>query len=316
MRTPEPLPEAMRDEPFLVSAAIAAGVSRSRLRGDDLARLFRGVRLPARTADELTMRCRALQQILPAGAFFSHSTAALHLGIPLPSRLELDSRLHIAVVTPTTTPSIRGVVAHEFGTAPSSTAVAGLRLSSPAVTWAALGESLSIADLVAAGDYLVTGHRPLTTIAELETLVATLGGKRGVRGLREALPQIRVGPRSRRESHVRLLAVAAGLPEPVLNLNLFDAAGRFVAMVDTAWPDQRVALESEGRHHQEGAQFRKDVGRRERVEDIGWRLMRATSDDLTFGTAEFVARLARRLGRPISSVDIARAVTLSRTFGR
>ncbi|MEY2848496.1 MAG: hypothetical protein RI885_1161 [Actinomycetota bacterium] len=254
--------------------------------------------------------------LLPPGAFFSHVTAARLLGIPLPAALEGGPRLHISVVTPTTVPAIRGVTSHEYRSAPSPLVLSGIALSPPARTWTMLAGLLSVADLVAAGDYLVSGDAPSTTVAALEAEVLGLTGARGVRALREALPQIRVGPRSRRETHARLLAVAAGLPEPELNVELFDAFGRFVAMVDIAWKRYRVALEYEGKHHQERGQFRKDVRRREQVEDIGWRLTRATADDLTVGVVAFVTRLGLRLAQPISSAGMARAIALSRTFGR
>lgn len=315
MRSPNPLPIALRGRPFLVSEAVSAGVPPGRLRRSDLARPFRGVRMPMDDADDLALRCRALIALLPPGAFFSHITAARLLGIPLPSTLERERRLHVSVVTPSTVPARRGVVSHEHLSAPPPMQWSGLPVSPPARAWATLASFLSEADLVAAGDYLVTGEAPWTTIAALEAEVGGLTGARGVRALRGALPQIRVGPRSRRETHARLLAVAAGLPEPELNVEIFDATGRFVAMVDLAWRARRVGLEYEGRHHQERGQFRKDVRRREMVEDIGWRLTRATADDLTFGVAAFVTRLGLRLGHPVSPAHIARAVALGRTFG-
>lgn len=264
----------------------------------------------------LESRCHAVSVLLEKGAFFSHSTSALLWGVPLPAAFERDLALHASVVSPVNAPEIRGVTAHVHRSLPHVVrGPSGLRMASPACTWTMLAQSLSTADLVAAGDFMVSGKWPLTTLRELESAVRDREGRRGVKRMREALPQVRAGVRSRRETHARLLAIAAGFPEPELNVELFDERGLFVAMVDMAWRGHRVGLEYEGKHHQETQQFRRDVSRRERVEDIGWRLMRATANDLSTGVEEFVKRLGLRLHHPLSTAGIARAIALSRTFG-
>jgi len=156
----------------------------------------------------------------------------------------------------------------------------GISISSPALTWCLLAEQVSVPDLVAAADFLVSGTHPLCSITELEAAVAARAGQRHVRALQRAVALVRVGPRSRRESHARLLFGAAGLPEPELNTKIFTEDGRFLAMSDLVWRVFRVAGEYEGEYHQERGQFRKDILRRERVEDNNWRLFRFTGDDL------------------------------------
>lgn len=180
------------------------------------------------------------------------------------------------------------------------------------LTWCLLAPSLSVPDLVAVADFLITGSRPLATPAQLAAGVAASGGQRGLARLARALPLVRCGPRSRPETHARLLCLAAGLPEPELNVHLYDDHGRFVAMVDLAWMAQRMASEYEGKHHQHRGQFRADILRRERVEDIGWRLSRFTGDDLYLRPAETVLRMAARLGLTLAHGDVAAAVSLAR----
>lgn len=51
------------------------------------------------------------------------------------------------------------------------------------------------------------------------------------------------------ETWLRLLIVVAGLPEPVTNLNVHDASGRWIARPDLLYPAYRVAIEYDGYHH-------------------------------------------------------------------
>lgn len=297
-----PLPAAFRTGPFLVRAAIEGGVSRGRLRGSDLARPFRGIRTADEAPSDLKGRCVALQFGLPTHAVFSHSTAALIMGMPLPLSVETRADLHVSVLDPRRPPVIRGVIGHQIaqlGAGPGTWM--GLRVTSPVHTWCLLAEQLTVPDLVAVADFLITGTHPLATIDQLTAGVAASGGRRGVVKLAAALPLVRSGPLSRPETHARLLYTAAGLPEPELNGKILDEWGRFVAMSDLVWREYRVANEYEGKHHQETGQFRRDILRRERVEDIGWRLSRFTADDLRLRPAETVARMANRLRVTVST---------------
>jgi very-short-patch-repair endonuclease len=86
-----------------------------------------------------------------------------------------------------------------------------------------------------------------------------------------------------------------GLPEPVVNLELHDTDGAFVARVDLAYPDARLALEYEGDiHRTDRVVWQRDIARRERVEDLGWRMVRITAADLT-SPADLVHRIRRLL---------------------
>ena len=73
----------------------------------------------------------------------------------------------------------------------------------------------------------------------------------------------------------------AGLPAPVLNHELWDRSGVFVARIDLAYPHSRIAVEYEGDIHRVDRQtWQKDIRRREQVEDLGWRMIRVTANDL------------------------------------
>jgi hypothetical protein len=51
------------------------------------------------------------------------------------------------------------------------------------------------------------------------------------------------------ESRLRMLLVLAGLPEPTVNHIVRDDRGNWVRRFDLAYPDLRIAIEYDGRHH-------------------------------------------------------------------
>ncbi|TBN57284.1 hypothetical protein EYE40_07660 [Glaciihabitans arcticus] len=110
---------------------------------------------------------------------------------------------------------------------------------------------------------------------------------------------------SRPESLSRLLFDRAGLPEALINTPVYDDRGAFLAMPDESWPEFRVAYEYEGDYHREVGQFRRDLGRVERLIDHDWAVTKASADDLYGAPIALVQRVARRLtragwtGRPI-----------------
>ncbi len=125
------LPPELATEPFTVAQGRSIGLGRKRLRGQDLDRPFRGVRVAraavespgeasglaapwtATTVDHLLIaRCRALGLVLPEGAFFSHVTAARLWPLALP-RMPTDQSVHVSVRAPHRGPRRTGTVGHE-----------------------------------------------------------------------------------------------------------------------------------------------------------------------------------------------------------
>ncbi|MEI5585261.1 hypothetical protein [Agromyces sp. CCNWLW208] len=244
---------------------------------------------------------------MPGRQVFSHSTAALLWGVPLPPRLEEDLRVHVAVPAGSTRSLAAGVVGHVIHPDRlGATTLAGIRLSAPSDTWCQLGSMLDLDDLVAVADHLITGGEPvgrdpaLCSRGELAAALRRHDGCRGITRLRDAFELAQWGPLSRRESLLRLQLVRGGLPEPVPNLRVLDAAGRLVAIVDLAIPAWRVGIEYQSDLHRSPAQFRADVRRLERLADQGWLIVQATSDDVgadgrVRDSAAFLDRVAARL---------------------
>jgi hypothetical protein len=285
-----PLPGHL-DRPFSIDEARRAGVSYGRTRSADLVSPFHGVRAPAtrETPDFPERRIIDLAhcyapRLLP-GQFFAESTAiALH-GLPLPRSRFHEASVHVGVVRPRTPPRARGVVGHQF-TGSSLMSINGLPLTGPVDAWVHCGAGMSVADLVVIGDALVRRVRPLANLDELRTALAQSTGHRGARPLRTALGLVRSGTDSASETLLRLLIVAAGLPEPLVNFPIHGVDGSFLALGDLVYPRAKVVIEYEGGHHfTSQRQLIHDLERHARLTDAGWRVIRAHKGHLSASAA-------------------------------
>ncbi|TFB70621.1 hypothetical protein E3O06_14290 [Cryobacterium glaciale] len=238
---------------------------------------------------------KAYSERMPAAHAFSHATAGIVQGLWLPHRLEADRHLHVSVPAGARAPQMLGIVGHKRDVL-DIRRVGGLRVTSPLHTWIDVAPMLTRVELVAAADYLCGGRDPMHTPDELCAVTAELTGRRGCRALREAASLARAAVDSPQETRTRLFIVDDGIPEPVVNFVIRDSDGYFVARVDLAWPRFRVCVEYEGDGHRtDQKQFRKDITRRERVEDQNWRMVRITDDDLTYGGQELLRRVRAAL---------------------
>jgi hypothetical protein len=305
-----PLPDGWAHRPFRVGDAVGAGASASRLRGGDLDRPFWGVRAPAtpgRTEarqhpnsparrSEVEALCLSFQVRMLPDAFFSHGTAALLLGLPVPTRLARLRPLHVGCIAPARAMVARDIVGHSLRIGPDDLVDRGaLRLTGPARTWLDLAAQLTLAELVAVGDYLLYWESPIVTAGELAAALERYPSRSGLRTARAALPLLRTRSESPRESVLRVIIVLAGLPEPECNYTVFDEQGRFLARGDLVYPEYKLFLEYQGdQHRTDRAQWRSDIRRLGRLEDHGWQVLQFTDDDLR-DPAALVARIALRL---------------------
>lgn len=81
------------------------------------------------------------------------------------------------------------------------------------------------------------------------------------------------------DSDFELLVLALlrehGLPEPVLHYRLVDGT-RFVAEIDLAYPQLRIAIELDGSHHLEADVRERDLPRQNDLMLLGWTVLRFT----------------------------------------
>ena len=133
-----PLPEPIAVLPaFGVRHALGLGASRRRLEASDLTTPFRGSRLRADAPDGVATLAAAYAARMPPAQFFSHTTAALLNGVPLPSAIEEDRRLHVSVLAGDAQPRVRGVVGHQLEPSRTGvvTAAGGVRMTDAVTTW-------------------------------------------------------------------------------------------------------------------------------------------------------------------------------------
>lgn len=102
---------------------------------------------------------------------------------------------------------------------------------------------------------------------------------------------------SPQETRLRLLVVRAAIPEPAVNVAArADDGATWLAVPDLAWHELRIALEYLGDVHRTArGRWRKDVARREVLEDHGWKVLFATADDLTYRRAVLLRRVSDAL---------------------
>ncbi|MCS5718009.1 endonuclease domain-containing protein [Herbiconiux sp. CPCC 205763] len=303
MPRPEPLPAELSARAFTVREGLAAGLSRDRMLGTDLARPFRGARVDARAQVTLLGLCAAYAGRAPASHVFSHVTAALLWRVPLPRGLSESYTLDVAVRMAGAIPRSAGVRGHRLGDAGVRIRERyGLRVVDAASAWCQLGTVLEHDDLVSAADHLVFrprrpdgDDRPFVSLAELTRRAEAFAG-RGGRALRRAIADVREGSASRPESHLRLLLVRSGLPEPELNQDVFDASGRWIACVDLLYRQHRVVVEYDGEQHRtDPKQYEKDLRRLESVRESDRTVVQVRKAGLYGDPSGTAARVARAL---------------------
>ena len=294
---PSPFPVELGPGPFSTAEARRLGVPAQRLGRTDLVHPTRGAYTLAEP-ETLVEKARAFQVAMPRDRAFSHLTAALLWGLPLPRALEQRATAQGAplhVIAPTRDGMVHraGVIGHRGleVRAVASPPGAGLRVVDVADTWCDLGElprgSLSITDLVCVGDAVVAvldarAGRAIG-VATLHEALSARNRPRGAVALRHALTLVRPGVRSPMETRARLMFVDAGFPEPEVNAPVTNSAGEWLAEGDLVWRRQRLVGEYQGEDHAGRRRRSTDAFRRGLVEDHGWRVKELWAEDLHRG---------------------------------
>jgi hypothetical protein len=290
-------------ERFVLRAAGEAGVGRWRRDAADLHRPFRGVRSVeapigfAELADCYRPR-------LKPGQRFGGRTAMRLWGIPHPESWTALEPIEVMVPPTGAPPRTAGVRGRRLAEHRAETwTLNGAPVVDPVAAFFTCASELSRDEAVVAIDALITtsaGYpglgpmRPLTTLAGIRERLERWGRFPGIATVRAAIALARERVESPKETQTRLLLVNAGLPEPVVQFEV-SANTRFIARVDLAYPELRIALEYEGDGHRtDKHQWRVDIRRQRELEDCGWIVIRLTELDLTGNAADaLLARLRR-----------------------
>ncbi|MFD4007359.1 hypothetical protein ACFWQK_06470 [Brachybacterium paraconglomeratum] len=323
-----PLPASISGPVFTAAEARAAGISGGRLRAADVSRIDRGLYVRTERSNGAasspesdgtpheegasTVReadvIRALQRADPDAVACGLSAARLW-NLPLPLGL---SSWDADDPDSTITMSLTGF--HRLNTkqvtwrssdisSRERARLRGIGTTTRLRTFLELAEVLPQDDLVEIGDHLVRMPRPSlegrslphVPIDELSDVVVRFRG-RGSRRLRSAMADVRVGADSPQETFLRLALLRSGLPEPVLNTTIRQD-GRWLGEPDMSWPQWKVCLEYDGRHHRSRTQQEKDILRGERRRLAGWTELVVSVGDMDRGAARAIERVTSELRR-------------------
>lgn len=304
---------------FSPEQARAAGVTARRLRARDIEHPHRGllvakaeeseVRDPVDEAEPfardrvqregMLRRARLYRPLMVKHAFFAGRTAGGIWGLPI----DCSGDLEVGVPAPRRAPRRRGIRGRQLAPALVTVReVDGLPLASPASTWAMMAAELSVRELIVLGDAIVRiprddrgRRRPDQSLASVEQLraAAEAGPRRAVMRLRESLDSIRIGSASPLETEYRLDAVAAGIPEPELDVEIRDVRGRLLGVTEVLYREHRVLVEVEGDHHRTSRQqWNRDIEKYAAYVAEGFEVVRLTSAHIR-GESPTSARIVR-----------------------
>lgn len=297
--------------PFTAGEAQSRGLPRHQLRGKGVEGVGYGIYRPVAWNFELRDAARALCAASP-NAWISHSTAARLHQLILPPWLGDSNDLHISKSRRTPGVRRKGIIAHKMTSFADETEFDGeLRLSTRARTWLDLARTLPLADLVCMGDQLVRIPRPVfedrnAPYATLTSLRAMLARHRNLQGIvraREALELIRVGSDSSTETLLRLAMADAGLPEPELQIKLWDRED--APSADAGYRARRIALQYDGAHHLDELQRHSDRRRDKAFNAAGWTVLVFTQEDLADGFASAIFRIKDALRHAWTDPSVA-----------
>lgn len=186
---------------------------------------------------------------------------------------------------------------------------AGIRVTEP--RRALFDELRSLADWrdrVVAMDMAAAAE--LVSVAQMSDWYQVHSGWRRARRVPKPLAFASERSQSPAEPRMRLIwEVDAGLPRPLVNPEIFDRRGRFVARVDLLDPVAGLVGEYDGAAHRETGRRSRDIGREERLRRLGLEYVDAVGPDLRAREA-LADRIRSTRGRARFEPPQARAWTI------
>lgn len=189
---------------------------------------------------------------------------------------------------------VRGLVTRRYALELGEvTTCGGMVVTSAPRTAFDMARSLSFEEAVVMVDSL--GRATGVTPSDIVVFAQKYPGARGVRNLVKVAAAADPKAESPWETRTRLATVRGGLPRPT-SQHVIRVHGRFVARVDLAWPEWKVAVEYDGLHHfTDEDQARRDVERWNALAVLGWTVIRVTRHQLRDGGAAVVGQVRAAL---------------------
>ncbi|ORV24721.1 hypothetical protein AWB98_21050 [Mycolicibacterium conceptionense] len=270
-------------EPFIGSEALAAGrLTRYELRSRFVA-VHQDVYVAKGTLPNAVLRAKASWlRSRRRGVLAGFSASALH------GARWIDADKPAYIIDSNRRPA-RGIVTWADAIDDDEIClIGGMRVTTPMRTAVDLACKFPEDTAVAAIDALARAAR--LKAADIALAAERHVGRKGIRRAQATIALVDPGSESPRETWLRLLVVRDGYPAPQTQYPIFNEYGALIGEADMAWPELKVALEYEGRHHTDPDQFRKDIARIDEMTDMGWIVIRVTSRD---GEASVLGRLRK-----------------------
>jgi hypothetical protein len=267
--------------PFRGSVAVASGqLTTAQLRGPRFRRLFPDVYIAADVTVDHYVMCRAAALYAGPAAVVSGLSAAYIWGVDRqPQAVELT-------IPPTRHRRLSGVQLIRSNLTDDDTAMRrGLCVTSAARTTLELLLRLPRTDAVIGADAMLA--RTGLTAARLDAYVSEQRGLHGIRAARDLVALLEPLTESPMESVCRLLIVDNGLPRPIAQ-HVIRYNELTLARLDFAYPQWKLGLEYEGDYHRDRGTFRRDIARYRGLENLGWKIIRITGDDILRNPDELV----------------------------
>lgn len=220
----------------------------------------------------------------PDDARVSHLTRLQRLGLDygsaFPVHLTVEGDLHR---------NVEGLFLHRTIAMPAGDGPENVSVEAAFIGYAAEARTL---DLIKVGDWLL--HRGHLALDRLVDLAREAPWRPGAAEALSVAPELDARSASLTESELRAIYIAAGLPAPELNRDIY-AADVLVARVDLLFVLWRLIVEYEGRQHAfDIGQWNRDIGRYEALRDLGYPYMQITNEMLSQPRA-VVLRTYRKL---------------------
>ncbi|MGC1211562.1 MAG: hypothetical protein WA890_09915, partial [Micromonospora sp.] len=272
-RTPR-RPAELVGKVFFARDAVNQGLlTRNDLRSSAWRQVFHNVYADARLEISHRTRCRAAAcWLFPPGCAIAGRSAVAVLGGPSPREQE---PIEVLVDPSSRFGPLAGLLIHvaawregEVQRLDGMPVTTGARTCWDLACWHDVVEAVALIDALL--------HCGAVRLEELQGYLAARRGDRGVRRFADAVGLVDGGAESLPESRLRVRLVRAGLPRPVTQ-HVITRDGRFVARVDLAWPNLKVAVEYDGQWHDDPAQFHRDRQRLNRMVGDDWIVLHVTS---------------------------------------
>jgi hypothetical protein len=270
--------------PFVGTEALRAGRLTERELRRSCTRIYRNVY--QRRGVGFSAKDRAIAAWLWSGraAVVAGSSAAALLGAEW-----VDPQAPAELITDRKRPPPLIITRNETLLAGEVMAVNGVPVTSPARTAFDLGRRPGLTSAVIRADALARATG--VTGDDVRSLIDAHRGARGMKQLRRVLWLVDAGAESPQETRTRLVLIAGGLPRPQTQIVVLDDWGWVLARIDMGWEQWLVGVEYDGPQHWTDPRIRaNDIERTAKLERLGWRLVRVSSDLLRDRPHVIVAR--------------------------